>query len=112
MIGAGILVIGLSLWAFKVIGGGDAKLFAAITPWIGLLALGEFLFTTAMCGLFLTIAILGFRRLPLLPVYAHAPWILRFHERSKRDLPYGVAFAAGGLLTFPQTSFYHLVFGG
>ncbi len=110
LIGAGALTLGFALYAGRIVGGGDAKLFAAIAPWVGANALGVFLFYTAIAGLALTIFILIFRKLPILPVYTHAPWLIELHER-KKDLPYAVALAAGGLLSFSQTAFFQLVFG-
>ena len=111
LIGAGALVIGFGLFAARIIGGGDAKLFAAIAPWVGAAALGHYLFYTAIAGLALTLTIMTFRTLPILPVYARAPWLMNLHAR-KKDVPYGVALAAGGLLSFSQTPFFKLVFGG
>lgn len=111
MIGAGALTLGFALYAAKIVGGGDAKLFAATTPWLGAVALGPFLFYTAVSGLILAMAMTMFRKLPILPVYAHAPWLIELHQR-KKDLPYAVAIAAGGLLSFSQTPFFKLVFGG
>jgi len=110
-VGAAFLTLGFALFAGKIIGGGDAKLLAAATPWIGLSALGPFLFNTALAGLFLAIGMMMFRKLPVLPVYAHAPWLIRLHER-KKDLPYAVAIAGGGLLSFSETPFFQLVIGG
>ena len=111
LIGAAALTIGFILFALKVVGGGDAKLFAATAPWLGLISLGSFLFYTALAGLFLAIVMGMFRRFPILPVYAHAPWLIRLHER-KKDLPYAVAIAAGALLSFSQTPYFQLVIGG
>lgn len=111
LIGAAALTIGFALFAVKIVGGGDAKLFAATAPWLGFVGLGGFLFYTAMAGLFLAIAMGTFRKLPVLPVYAHAPWLIKLHER-KKDLPYAVAIAAGGLLSFSQTPYFQLVIGG
>ena len=111
LIGAAALALGFCLFALKVIGGGDAKLFAATTPWIGLGALGIFLFYTAIAGLALAVVMTMFRKFPILPIYAHAPWLIRLHEREK-DLPYAVAIAAGGLLSFSQTPYFQLVIGG
>lgn len=110
-LGAGALTVGFILYAAKIVGGGDAKLFAATTPWLGVGALGPFLFNTALSGLVLAMAMMMFRKLPILPVYAHAPWLIELHQR-KADLPYAVAIAAGGLLSFSQTPFFKLVFGG
>lgn len=111
LIGAGMLALGFALFALKIIGGGDAKLFAATAPWLGFGGLGIFLFNTALSGLVLAIVMAMFRKLPLLPVYAHAPWLIQLHQR-KKDLPYAVAIAAGGLLSFSQTPYFQLVFGG
>ena len=111
LLGAAALTIGFGLYAIKIIGGGDAKLFAATAPWIGLGTLGAFLFATAVSGLLLAIVMSTFRRLPILPVFVHAPWLIQLHER-KKDLPYAVAIGAGGLLSFSQTPYFQLVIGG
>jgi prepilin peptidase CpaA len=111
LVGAAALVVGFALYAFRIVGGGDAKLLAASAPWIGLTALPGFVVKVAFAGAALAILLIVFRRLPPLPVYAQAPWILRLHQRPK-DIPYGVAIAAGGLLAFPQAPFFKLVFGG
>lgn len=111
IIGAAALTLGFGLFAARIIGGGDAKLLAATAPWLGAGAVGPFLLYTAIAGLGLTIAMVMFRKTPIFPIYAHAPWILRLHER-KGDLPYGVAIAVGGLISFSQTPFFQLAFGG
>lgn len=105
------LVAGFALFALRIIGGGDAKLLAACAPWIGLSALGAFLVYVALAGAALAVALVVFRRMPALPIYAQAPWLLRLHQRPK-DIPYGVAIAAGGLLSFSQTPLFQLPFGG
>lgn len=110
-IGAAFLALGFVLFTFKILGGGDAKLIAAVVPWIGLSSIGLFLFNTAIAGMLLAIVMAMFRKLPMLPVYAHTPWLIRLHER-KKDLPYAVAIAAGALLSFSQTPFFQLVIGG
>lgn len=111
MLAGAALTVGFTLFAFKVIGGGDAKLFAAIAPWIGLSALVPFLVNMAFAGGLLAFALILFRKTPLLPIYAHAPWVMRLHQAPK-SIPYGVAIAAGGLITFPQTPYFQLAFGG
>lgn len=105
------LVVGFILFATKVLGGGDAKLFAATAPWIGLSGLPVYLLNTALAGAFLAIGLLLFRRTPPLPVYAQAQWLMRLHQ-TKNDIPYAVAIAVGGLLSFSETPFFQLAFGG
>jgi len=111
VIGGGALAVGFGLYAGRVLGGGDAKLVAASAPWLGAGALGPFILNTAIAGLGLAIVMIMFRKMPILPIYAHAPWLIDLHER-KKDLPYGVAIASGGLLSFSQTPFFQLAFGG
>lgn len=105
------LVVGFGLFAGKFLGGGDAKLLAACAPWVGPSALMPFLFYTALAGGGFAIALVIFRKTPALPVYAQAPWLLRLHQRPK-DIPYAVAIALGGLLSFSQTPLFQLAFGG
>lgn len=105
------LAVGFTLFAFNIVGGGDAKLFAAIAPWIGLSALPEFLVNMAFSGAALAIGLLVFRKTPALPIYAQAPWLMRLHQKPN-DIPYAVAIAAGGLLSFPRTPLFQLAFGG
>lgn len=111
LLGCAALVAGFALFALRIIGGGDAKLLAASAPWIGLSVLGSFMVYVAIAGAALALALIAFRRLPALPSYAQAPWLVRLHQRPK-DIPYGVAIAAGGLLSFSQTPLFQLAFGG
>lgn len=111
LFGCAALVIGFALFAGKILGGGDAKLLAAAAPWIGPAALAPFLFNMAVAGGAFAVALVVFRKTPPLPVYAQAPWLMRLHQRPK-DIPYAVAIAAGGLLSFPQTPLFQLAFGG
>jgi prepilin peptidase CpaA len=105
------LALSFTFFAMNLLGGGDAKLLAATAPWIGLSALLPFLVNMAFAGGILAIVLLLFRKFPPLPIYAQAPWVLRLHQKPK-DIPYAVAIAAGALLTFPETPFFQLAFGG
>lgn len=105
------LVVGFGLFAGKILGGGDAKLIAACAPWIGPSALAPFLLNTAFAGGVFAVALIMFRKAPALPVFAQAPWLMRLHQRPK-DIPYAVAIAIGGLLSFSQTPLFQLAFGG
>ncbi len=111
ILGCAALAAGFALFALRIVGGGDAKLLAACAPWIGLSALSAFLVYVALAGAALALALLAFRRMPAAPFYEQAPWLMRLHQRPK-DIPYGVAIAAGGLLSFPQTPLFQLAFGG
>jgi len=97
-----VLAIGFGCFAMGWIGGGDAKLAAAIALWFGFDYLLEFLVYASLFGGVLTILLIQFRLLPLPGVLARQAWILRLHEKGG-GVPYGVALAAAALFVYPQT---------
>ncbi|CAA7615368.1 prepilin peptidase [Magnetospirillum sp. UT-4] len=91
--GFGVFAAGAGLFAMGLMGGGDVKLMAAATLWLGLPNLGAFMLLVSLSGAALTLALLGLRALPIgrggpLPAVLHA----------KAGIPYGVAIATGGIL--------------
>src|SRR5690606_33147277 len=66
-LGAGVmgLVLGFGLFAFGWIGGGDAKLFAAIALWLGFSDLLPYAVVASLFGGLLTLLLLLARQLPL-----------------------------------------------
>ena len=111
LLGCGCLVIGFAVFAWGKCGGGDAKLFAATAPWVGMAGFVEFLWNMVVAGGVMAVVLMAFRKAPALPIYAQAPWVRRMHQREN-IMPYGVAIAIGGLLTFPHTSLFLAAFGG
>jgi prepilin peptidase CpaA len=98
-----VLVVFFVCFALGWMGGGDVKLAAAIALWLGLDQILAFAVWTAIYGGLLTLGILSFRRLPVLPAFAvRQPWIQRLYE-PKAGVPYGVALAAAGVAIYPQT---------
>jgi len=110
LIGFPVLLVGFALFAFGYTGGGDVKLLAAAAPWFGLAASADFLLWTGIAGGGLALAILSFRELPIFPIYARFSWLLELHN-SEKGIPYGVAICVGGLMAFPETQLFKLVFG-
>lgn len=101
--GAVVLAVAFALFAFGGMGGGDAKLMAATAIWFGFnTALLEYLATTALLGGALTLVLLAYRRSPLAAATASNP-LLRHCADARAGIPYGVALAIGGLLTYSQT---------
>lgn len=100
-----VLVVGFTFFALGWMGGGDAKLAAATTLWLGFGLALPYLVYTALLGGALTILILALRRLPLMPMIARFRWIERLHDR-KTGIPYGVALALAGLLTYSQSAIF------
>lgn len=100
--GAGVLVLTFVFFAFGWIGGGDAKLAAAIAVWMGFEHLADYGLYSALMGGALTIAILYARHMPL-PRFAFGiAWVERLYDRGA-GVPYGIALAAAGLLLYPET---------
>jgi prepilin peptidase CpaA len=105
---AGTLVLfaGFGLFTAGIVGGGDAKLLAAVALWMGWTKLATFIVFTALAGGALAIVILiwEFFRLhvELTAGNPHSSLIKRITS-LKPDLPYGVAIAAGACATLPQT---------
>ena len=64
-IGALVLVIGFIFFSFGWIGGGDAKLAAAIALWLGTDSILEYFLLAAIGGGGLTLGLLAVRSLPL-----------------------------------------------
>ncbi|MFN4353592.1 prepilin peptidase [Parvibaculum sp.] len=100
--GAAMLVVGMVMFGFGWIGGGDAKFLAAIALWLGWSDLLGYLLLASVLGGALTLVLLWFRSMPLPPVLIRREWIARLHDR-KAGIPYGVALGLGGLWMFQQS---------
>ncbi|WP_248305223.1 MULTISPECIES: prepilin peptidase [unclassified Devosia] len=100
-----VLVVGFAFFAMRWIGGGDAKLAAATTLWLGVGLTLPYLVYAALLGGALTLAILSLRRLPLTPFLARFEWLERLHD-SKSGVPYGVALAMAGLLVYSNSAIF------
>lgn len=106
-IGFAALLVGMGFFAMGWIGGGDAKLMAAVALWVGFAeALSYFLIASLLGGV-LTLLILGFRNLPLPAILVRQKWLSRLHDRGE-GVPYGLALAAAALLVFPETDIFRL----
>lgn len=110
LLAAGIvLVCAFICFAFGWVGGGDAKLAAATTLWLGFALTLPYLVYAALLGGMLTFFMLAVRRWPLPKRLAKVGWIDRLHDK-KSGVPYGVTLAAAGLLTYSDTAiFQHFV---
>jgi prepilin peptidase CpaA len=100
-----VLVVAFTMFALRWIGGGDAKLAAATTLWLGFGLTLPYLAYTAILGGVLTLALLLLRRMPMPGFVSASPWLTRLLDR-KQGIPYGVAMAAAGLLTYSNTAIF------
>ncbi|HWY61013.1 MAG TPA: prepilin peptidase [Rhizomicrobium sp.] len=104
------LLVGFTLFALGYIGGGDAKLFAAVVLWLGLKDLMPYTLVATVLGGVLTLSLLALRSLPLPAPLARQAWLLRLHN-SESGIPYGVALAAGVFVILPGTEIFRLAAG-
>lgn len=100
-----VLIAAFAMFALGWVGGGDAKLAAATTLWLGFGLALPYLMYTALLGGALTLAILILRRVPLAPFIARFRWLARLHD-SKQGIPYGVAMAFAGLITYSNSAIF------
>ena len=93
--GLAAFVIGFALFAFRIFGGGDAKMIPAVMLWIGPAASLEFVFTMALVGGACALIIVLVRN--AVPA-AVLPGAIRAPFEEKAGVPYGVAIAAGAFV--------------
>lgn len=91
-------------------GGGDAKVASAIALWFGFGAsLMQFLLLTTLYGMILTIGILLFRAVPILPGFCQGQaWLLKLHD-MRTGIPYGIAISAAALHTYSFSAWFNLL---
>lgn len=97
-----VLALTFLFFAFRWIGGGDAKLAAATALWLGFDHLWDYGIYAALFGGALTVSILIMRRWPLPRILVTQDWIARLHD-DDNGVPYGIALAVAGLLLYPET---------
>jgi prepilin peptidase CpaA len=83
------LAVGMGLFSRGWIGGGDAKLYAAAALWFSWTGAIALVFMTTMAGLLLTLTFIAARMLGL----------RKNTPKEDRRIPYGVAIAAGAILS-------------
>lgn len=112
-IAAGLIVFSVcfALFAFNVMGGGDAKLLTASAVWFGLtFSLVEFLVYVSFLGGVLTLAILSLR--------AHTNTILASGLPvpdslvMAKKVPYGIAIGVAAFMAYPSSPLMLAALGG
>ncbi|MFN4225389.1 MAG: prepilin peptidase [Hyphomonas sp.] len=93
--GALAFVLAFGLYAFRIFGGGDAKMIPAVVLWMGPAAALPFVYWMAIVGGVCAFILMVSRRsIPaaLVPGFMRAPF------EPKAGVPYGVAIAGGAFL--------------
>ena len=107
LVGVALFVVGFVFFQFGLFGGGDAKLMAAAGLWFGSSSALPFLFMTAVAGGVLAVVV---------GLWSIFTMHLEIHGRTedqgstwkritalKPNVPYGLAFAVGGIVAFRDT---------
>jgi prepilin peptidase CpaA len=102
--GSGMLLGGILLFSLGWLGGGDAKLLAAASLWLGFDQLVMFLAYVAVFGGVLATAILAYRSTPA-GAWPLPGWAIRLHTKGE-GMPYGMAIAAGALAVYPASNWF------
>ncbi|OJU20527.1 MAG: peptidase [Afipia sp. 62-7] len=102
------LVVAFACFAFGWLGGGDAKVAAAVGLWFGFPPLTNYLLYASLIGGALTLLLLEFRRWPLPYALGSQDWLERLH-RKETGIPYGIALALGALIIYPETDWIKAV---
>lgn len=93
-----VFAIGFAFYSFRLLGGGDVKLLAAVALWAGPVQITAFMMSTAIIGGMLALVATTPLRL-LLPYMAAATRVdADVRQLVQAQIPYGVAIAAGGLV--------------
>ncbi|MCJ2178705.1 A24 family peptidase [Novosphingobium album (ex Hu et al. 2023)] len=91
---AAALLVGMILFRFGVVGGGDAKFYAAIASWFGWSQAAGLLLAVSLSGIGIFLGWFAWRRMTKKPIRGSA-------SASDSDkLPYGIAIAVGGVLQY------------
>lgn len=102
-LGAGALMfaLGIAVYSFGFLGGGDVKLLGATSLWMGFEFLPQYVFFVAIAGGVLALALIPVRRIVegLVVRFAPRPELVTLPRVliPGESVPYGVAISAGAL---------------
>ena len=103
--GGAVLAGGIVLFSLGLFGGGDAKLLAAASLWLGPDHLMPFLFNVVVLGGALSVVVLGYRQLMPAGLSGLPHWAERLRS-PETGVPYGIAIAGAGLMIYPKSIFF------
>jgi prepilin peptidase CpaA len=105
LVGFGALVAGMVFFAAGMIGGGDAKFFAAGALWMGPAYILKYCFVFALIGGGVAALLIVARSPRVAMALNHLPYSAKLLN-SKSGLPYGVALGLGAMIVLPMTPMF------
>ncbi len=104
MVGLTMFAVGFAMFAFGWMGGGDSKLLAATAFWFTWSDVYVYIAYTGIFGGLLTVfLLLGRKYVPVRILTTH--WAMTMFGDEKK-IPYGLALAAGAIVTFPVSDMF------
>lgn len=104
-----VLVCGIGFFSVGLMGGGDVKLAAATSLWLGWEHTLPYLIMASFMGGVLTILIVLARAWSLPASLYNVEWIARLHDKDK-GVPYGIALGPAAVMVYPDTPWMQYVF--
>jgi len=101
LVGSVFFLAGFAMFAFGWLGGGDAKLMAATALWWQWSDVFLYISYTTLIGAALGIILIFSKKIFLLRMLTLQIPLAMFKE--EKNMPYGLALAAGALLTLPNS---------
>lgn len=102
MVGFFMLVVGFILFARGYFGGGDAKIIAAASLWLGPEYTGMFILIAAFFGGVLSVIVLKIYQTPFPSWLANQKWLINY-QTGTAAVPYGIAIGLAGLSVYPYS---------
>jgi len=106
-IGVVALAAGIAAFAVGVVGGGDAKLFAAVALFMGPLGIAPYVLAVAIAGGVLAMIFMLMHQQSVEAWMRRSAVLAQIVSRGAA-IPYGVAIVAGGLFAFPASHLFTL----
>src|SRR3546814_16662010 len=100
--GSGAIALGFLLFALRLCGGGDVKLFAAVSLWAGPSLFIPFAYYTALAGGLMALVLWLNHKVKRAGIPANLLFVRSDAAFAKQPMHYGVAIAAGGLFVALQ----------
>ncbi len=104
-----VLVAGIVLFAFKILGGGDVKFMSSLALWTGFGILPSFVIILSLVGGVQVIIILLLRKYSHAVEYMLAKCKIQLPEWLHRGggVPYGLSIGVAVLIVFERLPFWH-----